>query len=212
MRMEAFLLLAGRLALADFEPARLESGAVELPMPPAAGGGEVQLELTVSADGAVGAVEPLRETPPYAEPLRGAVTSWRFAPAREGGQVVESRVLVAAVIRPPTLLLPGGAGEPAREVGRPSAAVPSPLEAASPAYPPTARGSGVVLVEVDVSADGRVTRERVVQSAAAFDETARRAARSWRFRPAERGGRRVPAVAYLLFGFREPVTPPPPRP
>ena len=31
-------------------------------------------------------------------------------------------------------------------------------------------------------------------------------ARQWRFRPAAREGRSVPAAAYLVFGFRSPVT------
>ncbi len=205
------LLLAGLLALPTYEPARLESGAFELIMPPAAGGGEVRLELRVGTAGAVSEVETLLETPPYSEPLKAALRSWRFAPAREDDQAVESRVLVAALIRPPTLLLPGGAGEPPREAGRASAEVPMPTEAVTPPYPPGARGDGLVMVEVEISTEGRPTRTRVVRSAPGFDDAARSTALSWRFRPGRRGGRSVPAVAYLLFGFREPVTPPVPR-
>ena len=205
------VLLTGLLGLVAFVPARLEKGAVELTIPPAAGAGEVRLELRVSAAGDVSAVDALLETPPYSERLRAATSSWLFTPAREGGQAVPSRVLVAAVIRPPVLLLPGGAGEPPKEVGRPSLEAPAPTDVVTPPYPPGARGDGLVVVEVEISAEGRVTAARLVRPAPGFDEAALGTARSWRFRAAQLGGRSVPAVAYLLFGFREPVTPPVPR-
>ncbi len=45
----------------------------------------------------------------------------------------------------------------------------------------------------------------VVRSRSGFDIAAVNAARRWRFRPATRDGQPVRSVAYLVFGFREPV-------
>ena len=63
-----------------------------------------------------------------------------------------------------------------------------------------------MIVEVLVGLDGSVRSAAVVRSTASgFNSSAVRAASNWRFRPAEREGRRVPAYVYLVFGFRQPV-------
>jgi TonB family protein len=63
-----------------------------------------------------------------------------------------------------------------------------------------------VLVEVHVAAAGAVTSADVLGAASGFDDAALRAARSWTFRPAEVAGAPAPAVAYIIFGFRQPIT------
>ncbi len=65
-----------------------------------------------------------------------------------------------------------------------------------PVYPADARKNGLegdVLVQYDVSADGRVVRARVVSSEPPelFDDAALAAVRSWRYVPARRGGKVV---------------------
>jgi hypothetical protein len=96
------------LATASFQPARFESGGVFVP-PPLAGGGQVLIELDVSASGEVAKVTVLRSTPPFTDLLREAVEGWRFTAAREPrgepGELVavDSKVLVAGFFRPPTL-------------------------------------------------------------------------------------------------------------
>jgi TonB family protein len=79
----------------------------------------------------------------------------------------------------------------------------------APSYPPTAHlhGSQTVLVEVDVGEDGKVTSSKVIRSAPGLDAAALDAARQWRFRPARRAGKTTLSVAYILFGFGEPVGP-----
>jgi protein TonB len=74
-----------------------------------------------------------------------------------------------------------------------------------PPFPPNARASGVVLLEVLVAASGAVDNARVVKSAPPFDDAAQKTIRSWKFAPAQRGGVTVPAVAYVIFAFRPPV-------
>ena len=73
-------------------------------------------------------------------------------------------------------------------------------------YPDAARRSGLegdVRLELEVSATGEVTGSRVVRSAGnGFDEVAQRLVRRFRFRPAIRGGRAVPATVAWTYKFR----------
>ncbi len=200
------------LASDSFQPARFESGDV-FAQPPMAGGGQVLLEVDVSESGEVSEVTVLRSTPPFTDLLRQAVDGWRFTAAREArGEpealaAVESKVLVAGFFRPPTLYNAPALGEPPKDVASPSTEVPFPETMAAPLYPPTAHLhlGQTVLVEVDVGEDGRVTAAKAVRAAAGLDAAALDAARQWRFRPARREGAASRSVAYIVFGFREPV-------
>jgi TonB family protein len=208
MSLLALCVLAGAVAGHGFVPARLVSGTVPERQPvEAVGGGEVLLELAVGDDGAVVRVSTLRDTPPFTELLRVAVASWHFEPATENGRATQTSVLVAAVFRPPVLLGPAP-GTPPREVGPPCVEIPYPVASVVPPYPPTALGEGLVLVEVTVGSDGKVTDARGVQAPAPFGPAALDAARKWRFRPACRQDRPAAATAYLVFGFRPPVMSP----
>jgi TonB family protein len=192
-------------------PARYLSGAVPSTPVRAIGGGQVFLELSVNSRGGVDAVAPLRTTPPFTEPLVGSVGAWRFQPAveltSEGARLrVSSKVLVAALYRAPTLGDGPTLGDSPKDVAAASDATPFPVAPIPPKYPPNALGDGIVLVEVQVNAAGNVTNTRVIQSALPFDGPALDAARQWKFRPARPSGRPVAALAYLVFGFRQPVT------
>jgi TonB family protein len=206
------------LAQAWFVPAHYREGA--LPQIPvrALGGGEVFLELTISSTGGVSAVRTLRATPPFTETLSQAVRGWRFVPAEEEMEpeaarpgepalrrVVDSRVLIAGLFRPPTLNTPSF-GEPPADVASASDETPFPLATVMPAYPPLARDSGTVLVEVHVDPRGDVVDAVAIRSAPPFDAPAIDAARGWKFRPARLHGRSVDTLAYIVFAFRQPVT------
>lgn len=216
---------------ADAEPyraARLRTGAVPAVPVQAVGAGQVYLDLAVTSGGAVSAVRTLRVTPPFTEPLAAAVAAWRFRPAEEEEPVqkpesavasaaagqgaapkvrhpVASRVLVAGWFRPPTLNTPA-LGTPPQDVAEGSEEAPFPMSTDMPAYPPLARDSGAVLVEVHVDRAGRVDRAAIVRSGGVFDVPALEAARRWTFRPARVKGALVGAYVYLVFGFRQPVT------
>ena len=73
-------------------------------------------------------------------------------------------------------------------------------------YPDAARRSGLegdVRLELEVSASGEVTGSRVVRSAGnGFDEVAQRLVKRFRFRPATRGGKAVPATVAWTYKFR----------
>ncbi len=87
---------------------------------------------------------------------------------------------------------------------------PHPLSAAAgnhaPLYPVSAmrrREQGRVVLDVDVTADGRADAVRIAISSGfpTLDRAAIEAVRLWRFHPATRGGTPVPAVAEVPFNF-----------
>jgi TonB family protein len=215
-RALAVALIGSAIAVAQQTPPGSTTPASYLrgPMPAlptlVVGGGEVLLEVTVGARGSVTAVRTLRSTEPYTDLVISAVKSWEFAPAQEPidrinrgpGRPIESKILVAAVFRPPSLMLGATLGEPAKGIEAPSGETPVPLSTSTPSYPPNARDGGVVLTEVTVNGAGVVTEASVRHSASPFDDAALAASRLWRFQPA-RGA--AVARAYLLFGFQVPI-------
>lgn len=201
------------------EPAAFQSG----PLPPipvmAVAGGEVFLEVVIGSDGAVTAVKPFRDTPPFTDALSIAVKAWRFEPAEDAvvpppGQPIDettrkaaaSKVLVVGLFRPPALF---GVtlGEPPKDVGTAAADVPAPLGAATmPDYPMNALLDGSVLIELRLGVDGSVMRRRLVKSFPTFDGAALTAVDALSFRPARIRGAAVPSVAYVMLAFRQPIT------
>jgi len=198
-----------------FVPARLLSGSLPLtPSPSVVARIEETLQVLVDVAGGAAQMTPLRASPLPNDLLMPAVAGWRFQPAMDQGRVVPSRVLVAAIFRPPQLDNSPTLGNPPVDLAAPSDEIPLPIVTQTPVYPPVAAGEGVVLVEVLVGIDGRGREPRIATGSGGFDQAALDAAARWSFRPARRNGRAVEAYAYLLFGFRRPVVagPPPPSP
>jgi TonB family protein len=176
----------------------------------AVAGGYVLLEVDVTADGGVRALEPLRGSEPYTELVSGAVSGWRFSPAtRITGTATErlaSRVLVAAVFRPPAIFLQESAVEEQVRSGATTGdRAPWVRTSVTPPYPPNVAGDGVVLLEVDVGIAGEARGVRVVESAGGFDSAALQAVSRWTFEPARSGDQAVPSFVYVICGFRQPV-------
>ena len=171
-------------------------------------GAEVLLHVKLDDSGAPEGILGILDVSPFAEALREAVRQWRL-PAPPASDSAPD-VLVAGMFRAACLLDLEGLRPP------PSAALaprvlPFPIQWERPPYPPHAIGDGVVVVEVRVGEDGAARTATVVRSAPGFDDAAVETARRWRFRPAVRDDRPVPAVAYLVFGFRAPVVAPGPK-
>jgi TonB family protein len=189
-----------------FEPALYRAGSLPILPTTAVGGGEVLLDAAVDAGGGVTSVTLLRETPPFGELFAEAVHGWTFRPGKDMGLPAPVHVLVAALVRPPALMIPSTHGGPARDLKAARAELPLPLTTVPPKQNPLAHRSGIVLVEVRIDASGRVTRAQVARSSPPFDAAAAEAAWLWNFRPARLRGGAVPAVAYIAFGFPEIVT------
>jgi TonB family protein len=189
-----------------FVPARRIGGPLPAPPPPTVIGWiEETLEVVIDVTGRVAAVRPLRATQMRIDPIGYAVADWRFRPATEQGRAVPSRVLVAAIVRPPQLYDTPTLGAPPVDLAAPSGEIPFPIGTAPPRYPPLAIGDAVVLVEALVTPEGRTRQLRIISGAPPFDQASLDAASQWSFRPARWNDRAVEAYAYLAFGFRQPI-------
>jgi len=163
-------------------------------------GGIAAVDVTVDATGSVTSAALVQDVAPYGEMLRGAVQGWKFEPAHDSGHAAPSRVLVLGFFRPPMLTFAAPERPRYKDTTAPPE-IPWPTSVTVPPYPPGALGSGKVILEVDVSAAGRVTSAHVLSPASGFDGAASDTARAWSFRPASRSGRPVDARAYLVFSF-----------
>ena len=206
------------VAAPAFRPAKYQDGALPpLPPPTVIGGGEVIVELDVTGAGAVRGVKLLRTTPPYGDALVAAAKAWRFtpaevekdpppaSPAESRWRTVDSTVLVVSIVRGPTFLPGPTLGDSPRDVGTAADSTPVPTTTAPANFPPLARQAGLVLIETTINVDGRPTGSRVLKSDPPFDQAALEALSGWRFRSARVAGSTTPVLAYVAFGFREPV-------
>jgi TonB family protein len=192
----------------DFRPARRLSGTTpSLPSVNVIGSIEERLELAVGATGHVEAVAAAQATPGPSL-LSPAVADWQFQTATESGAAVASRVLVAAIVRAPEWYDDTIPSTVPMDFTERSGEIPFPTTITAPVYPPFAVADAVAIVEVFVDPDGRVSAARLVNRAEAFESAALSAARSWLFQPAQRNGQPVSAYAYLVFGFRRPLSAP----
>jgi TonB family protein len=202
-------VLLGFLVLAtqsnSSSPRFLSGSPPDLP-PLAAEGGFVGLELRVTASGMVREAVVIDDSPPFTAEIQRVGRLWTFDEARIDGKPVEARIAVVGVFRAPTLF--GGAPAPPKRAAGPSAEIPYPTSTATPAYPPQALESGVVMLEVEVDEDGAVAAVEILEEAEGFSAVAVEAAQKFRFQPARRDGRAVRAFAILIFGFPQPVTRP----
>ena len=146
--------------------------------------------------------------PPPAAPRRFAVSLEATIPG--GGIAVPTAPPGSA---PALRATPGGTSERADAPAFSTEPDSSPSLIAQPGademralYPDAARRAGLegdVRLELEVSASGEVTGSRVVRSAGnGFDEVAQRLVRRFRFRPATRGGKPVPATVAWTYKFR----------
>jgi TonB family protein len=187
-----------------YVPPRFLSGEPPRISPLAAGGGIVVAEARVSPSGIVVDLPIVDDAPPFTEEIRRVVRLWRFAPATDDGDTVDSRAAIVGVFRAP--VLHGGAPPPPRRVAAPSGEVPYPTDTPAPVFPPQALYEGVVMIEAEVDEQGLVSELDVLSSAEGFTGLALEAARAFRFEPARRDGAPIRNHVILIFGFAQPVT------
>jgi len=195
------------LAQADIEPARFTGGAIPTVPVLMTAGADVIVSAAVSAAGGVTSVDVLRTTPPFTDAVVHAVQGWGFTPALDSDRKpMNTRVLVEAIARPPSLTTPT-IGTPPKDISA-DPRVPFPAQTQIPLYPVNAHVEGTVVVETRVDATGHVVGVTVVRSSPPFDTPALDAARTWTFRPAQGPGAPASTYAYLIFVFRQPIVGP----
>jgi outer membrane biosynthesis protein TonB len=208
--------IVGAASAQDATSPRLREAGLPARIPEALGGGEVVLELAVDSSGAVTRVEHLRVTPPYADVLAGSAAAWRFEPATElideRIAAVPARVLVVALFRPASFYAGPAPGIPPQVRAVPSPQLPTPTSLVMPAYPPTATGSGIVLVEIEMTARAEPRGYRILRPASGFDGAALDAVRAWRFGVPQAASASDRLFVYAVLGFRAPLAPATPPP
>ncbi len=73
-----------------------------------------------------------------------------------------------------------------------------------PVYPPiaeSARVQGIVIVEIRIDEDGRVSDARVIRPVALLDQAALDAVLQWEFEPTMLNGRPVPVIMTVTVNF-----------
>lgn len=223
-RTRAGIVVVAVAVVAVMLPARMDAGASQrataprlresrLPaqMPEAFGGGEVVLEVTVDPRGAVARIDRVRVTPPYAELVADSAALWQFDPATlviDGrSEHIAAQVLVVALFRPPSFYAGPAPGPPPQTLGAPSARLPRVQSVVMPAYPPTATGNGVVLVEIELNGRAESRAYRIVGPPSGFDSAALDAVRAWRFGTPAAADAPDPLFVYAVVGFRAPLAP-----
>ena len=196
----AAALAAPASAQTGVVPPRLVSAAMPASPMGAQSGGIAAFDVTLDEKGSVAGVEAVQDFAPFGDQLREAVRGWTFEPARDQGRAVRSRVLVLGFFRPPQLAVIAPANPRYKDTVAPPE-LPWPTSVTVPPYPPNTLGSGKVVLEVDVSDEGKVVSSRVLDPGSPFDAAAKGAAEAWVFRPGSRNGRPAATRAFFIFSF-----------
>lgn len=193
-------------------------------------GGIVIVELALGADGVVTDARILKSIPLLDQAALDAVRQWRYEP-RATPAMLTTTVNFVLPSRPASGVeggvpggVPGGvvggaeggvvAGVPGGVAGKIDSAepvrvggdieAPKRIHNVDPIYPPeaqAARVQGVVIIDVTVGTNGKVTDARVLKSIPSLDEAALDAVKQWEFTPTVLNNVAVPAIVTVTVNF-----------
>ncbi len=169
------------------------------------GGGTVVALLQVSS-GSVSRVEFLSGGEPFTGSSQEALIRWKLAASQK-----QQQVLAVVMFRNPNYYAVGGQSRlKAPEQRDPT--LPFPTKVVEPAYLPNAASAGSVVLQLEISADGKVTDARPVKEFGILTDTSREAVLHWQFQPAKNAsGVNVASQAYAVLVFTSPILSPAPR-
>ena len=176
----------------------VSSGASEVPARATTASTSAVVDSTAAeTEALVPAGDASRESRPAATPAGIDAASVRGVEDTATGDLVDGTENGVSVVAPPP------------EAVRVGGAIPRPakLRNVVPEYPPIARAAriqGIVILEVVVGVDGRVTRVRVLRSVPQLDEAAVEAAKQWEYAPTRQNGVPVSAILTETVNFRLP--------
>ncbi|MGO8789643.1 MAG: TonB family protein [Terriglobia bacterium] len=167
--------------------------------------GTVVVDALITEAGKVERVEVRRDIANFTELAVHAVEEWKFSPATLAGKPVASRVPVAVTFRPPVSYadpVPLPTLIPQSETAIQAEFQPAEvIHAAFPNYPANTVVVGTVVLEVTLSATGKVGEIKVLRDLPPLTEEAKAAAGDWRFMPATFNGEPVRSKIILAFVF-----------
>jgi len=168
--------------------------------PNAISGGTVVAVMHVTS-GAVGGVDILQGDEPFTEPVRRALSAWRFGDSENGD------VLAVASFRTPNLY---PTGSPDRNLTgvKTVAGLAIPTKVVEPAYPANSLGEGSVVLRLSLKETGTVSKVEVLQGMGDLTGSCVSAVGKWQFLPARNArGVAVMTQAYAICVMRRPVLP-----
>lgn len=176
--------------------------------------GIVILETVIAPDGAVSRVSVLRSAPLLDAAALDAVLRWRFtAPGFPVQMVVTVNFALddgsgkaGAPGKVPSPDASPAAAAPATGALRVGGAIAPPAKTydVKAVYPEAARSAGVqgvVLIDVTIAPDGKVSDARVLRSIPLLDQAALDAVRQWEFTPTLRNGQAVAVSMTVTVNF-----------
>lgn len=167
--------------------------------------GSVEVELMIGDDGTVSHARVVRSANPiFDQAALNAAEQWLFAKPT-AGPVVRTVELTFTLSRGATATPRArvSADGDALRVGG-NVRTPSKIKHVSPAYPPlakSARVAGLVILEVLIDREGRVTDAQVLRSIPLLDQAAIDAVMQWAFTPTLLNGNPVPVIMTVTVNF-----------
>ncbi len=186
----AFLLWAWSEAVVVISPAY---------PPNAVTGGTVVAVMHVAA-GSVRSVDILQGDASFVEPVRAALPGWRFRGAESG------KFLAVVSFRSPQLFAVGSSAKRRLEPTSIPSGVAFPRMVVEPAYPPNSLGEGGVVLRLDLSETGSISKVKVVHGLGDLTGSCVSAVSQWQFAPARSSaGKSLASEVYAVFVLRRPV-------
>ena len=165
-------------------------------------GGVAVIQMDMHGDPEMMATSILEGEVPFVTAAMNALTHWAFS-APPNASV--ARTSVTFFFRPqspyPMKVLKKPVSPWSVHEDRPAL----PIEAIDPGYPMMSSSEGVVIFEVGVAVDGRVTYLETVHGIAGLTEHASHAVKNWKFSPASIAGKPVPSSAIVAISFVSPI-------
>jgi protein TonB len=167
--------------------------------------GSVEVELMIGDDGTVSHARVVRSANPiFDQAAINAAEQWLFAKPT-AGPVVRTVELTFTLSKSATATPRArvSADSDALRVGG-NIRTPSKIKHVSPAYPPlakSARVAGLVILEVLIDREGRVTDAQVLRSIPLLDQAAIDAVMQWAFTPTLLNGNPMPVIMTVTVNF-----------
>jgi TonB family protein len=160
-------------------------------MPTELNGQRVPVIITVTVSFRLGADGKPLVTPPPTEPA-------------DEGRAAFERELASRGIEPSTAPMPTwNPGDPPVRIGG-QIKEPRKVKNVAPVYPAEAQSAnvqGIVILEIHIDQDGRVTDARIVRPVALLDQAALDAVLQWEFEPTLLNGQPVPVIMTVTVNF-----------
>jgi len=174
-------------------------------------GGEVVLDALVDSSGRLADIKVVRGESPFLDKTLVAVRTWTFLPARNDGQVVETRIGIAfqfpqPYVPPRTSTTHNYEDESADSPEKNSAERGAlPVVTVEPEYPSGTDVHGGVILSADISEQGRLDSVKVLRGLDPLTPAAIAALRQWHFAPGKRSGANANSPVIVVFTFTRPV-------